>query len=1409
MENGSRASVRWMVLLVVVLMWVCPFRVDASSGPMWYGRTLTASEEQAVMNKAAAEIQNHISDDVNCAVRIEAVYAAQYATPPAEALLGFMDGSITRDWAVRVRKRIQATTHCEKHFDCWGVAMFRSDPPQLDETTGEEIFFVRYMQRGSDPRLTGDDLETGGVWFASHILRRLDGYDCANPYVDTEWYRNTWHGRLDHVLPRSIPHDPPSIIDHFKRVGSQYGLWPNRECRLTPFLLTPESGCTVRRCPSHTICPEGFRQRDDTHNWCLAQVGKEQTYAEGVYDDSFLASHEGSFANDLPCNYNGYQASVGGFCGYDLGNLDGGNTAAVCVCHGTNTPSNDPACQINAADYCVSPLGYMSAVCNSEGTCALDMSKLDWEADNLNMATGLTHADIEGGVDPAVQCSCDNPLVSMAPWCDVSQCSSSESGTLRDCHNDPVPPGSPEASRGECLSGGDGSFSCFCNDFFFGEDCQHSDVFPDEVSGSTPGCFIDTVYVDVDIPGRRYAECSGHGYCGFRDVHDPDSTFCTCAPGYSGDYCQFSECGLCGPYGKCVRKAADATASGEFETECACVVDEATGVSLAAKDPSTGRCVVDLCLDAGANRYGTLSVNTTSMVSLSDPFAPPTGFCECTVMANGLQNAGTMCDEPVCDRDEHGWTCGIEFEAVVNKVCKACKDHPGLLQCGETSSTIGAVCDCEDVGRLASERPYWEADSSVDRFLVSTNEDDVGFLGFPLCMPYCVHGQWARTGVEEWGCTNCFQQGWSGDRCDVPFCLHGTYDPATMCVPGSCDPGWVGILCSECDPAFGVYRTGASRYDCSGCLAGWVHAGVDGAFASAALLANETCVPCAEASYCDAGGTETQTCHHDDAPVKITCECAPGYTGTVCNRCQEGWVRLEEGGDCISLSEHIGCDATGVSRTTQGNPILVYQRNPDTDVLVAHSARCVCRAGFDDTHRCGRCVDGFAWDDDACVPCGEVAGCYAPGTRRVVCESTRGGSRECECLTESGYKGNTCGLCTPDAHWDAHVGRCVKCGLECGPNGAPDCTASPPRCLCFNGFGGEDCSVCSECGHGGTCNSGAFFSGPWCTCAEELGWTKSSVLNEDGATEEDVRTSACDQCREGMIAFGGACTDIVQVCGPGADVEATQTLQSCVCASSFYQLSAQPTGKCDTCRGGGVGPHCVECPEACNVHSTCQWVSTPLVQGPQCVCNEGYVDSELGPCSQCDFPRYKGQYCNACPGDCGLGTCSVEPRTQSTYCSCPTGSRHQVARDSSSPCVNCPVGTTTRLCLPCPRCGPNSECLEQDGKAVCVCRPGFTRRPGHTRPADTCFDTEVLAAFLASESVPDDVQDLGYEPPEGADTAAQLENYVMWTAWIVVPGMTLFFLVGLAVFCMDAKRRRAKAAQEKRTRSSEAPTGVS
>ncbi|XP_069791788.1 tenascin-like isoform X7 [Narcine bancroftii] len=347
----------------------------------------------------------------------------------------------------------------------------------------------------------------------------------------------------------------------------------------------------------------------------------------------------------------------------------------------------------------------------------------------------------------------------------------------------------------------------------------------------------------------------------------------------------------------------------------------------------------------------------------------------------------------------------------------------------------------------------------------------------------------------------------------------------------------------------------------------------------------------------------------------------------------------------------------------------------------------------------------------------------------------------CGCLCKAGWKGENCTEPECPANCNDR-GTCLngKCICEDGFIGE-DCSveysclndcSDQGRCIngvchCFEGFTGEDCSqeVCRfDCGDYGTCMKEVCvcdkgYTGEDCriklcpnNCSGQGVCVDGKCVCDEGLTGEDCRDLAClNNCFN-----RGRCVDGDCICDEGfADVDCSEI----ICPNDCYDRGRCIKGVC-YCDEGFSGKDCgeLDCLNNCSHNGVC-------VNG-QCVCSEGYTGedcSEWSCLNNCNnrgicvhgecicHQGFTGEDCGelACPNDCHNrghcvnGHCICAEGFVGVDCgelACPNNC-HNRGRCVNGQCI-CNYGFTSEDCseLSCPNnCNNRGHCVS--GQCIC------------------------------------------------------------------------------------------------------------
>ncbi|XP_051162753.1 neurogenic locus protein delta isoform X3 [Leptopilina boulardi] len=344
--------------------------------------------------------------------------------------------------------------------------------------------------------------------------------------------------------------------------------------------------------------------------------------------------------------------------------------------------------------------------------------------------------------------------------------------------------------------------------------------------------------------------------------------------------------------------------------------------------------------------------------------------------------------------------------------------------------------------------------------------------------------------------------GWTGDYCNKPSCLpgcdeqHGHCNRPNECI---CHTGWKGPFCDQCEMYPGCKHGICHKpWECL-CDEGW-----------GGLFCNQDLNYCTNHKPCRNNGTCFNT-----GQGSYTCSCAPGFTGTDCEKslldCHA--KPCLNGGLCSM--EQRGNSGSGGNETTAIGKINSQR-----------AYRCTCPAGWRGRH----CEISTRSCRD--MPCSHGATCEDDSLRGYTCLCPPGFTgHECElqideCAPNPCSNGGTCSDMVNGFNCSCPLGFS---GERCEIN-IDDCQGDPClnggtckdminqfRCLCVPGFVGRLCQdkvdYCQTkpCANGGKCISGT--NDYQCQC-------------KAGFTGKDCSIFV-DECKSGPCQNGGSCRNVV------------------------------------------------------------------------------------------------------------------------------------------------------------------------------------------------------------------------------------------------------------------------------------------
>ncbi|XP_042335958.1 multiple epidermal growth factor-like domains protein 9 [Sceloporus undulatus] len=237
------------------------------------------------------------------------------------------------------------------------------------------------------------------------------------------------------------------------------------------------------------------------------------------------------------------------------------------------------------------------------------------------------------------------------------------------------------------------------------------------------------------------------------------------------------------------------------------------------------------------------------------------------------------------------------------------------------------------------------------------------------------------------------------------------------------------------------------------------------------------------------------------------CECHQGYTGQLCDRCEERYYLEQSGGHCLAC----GCHPGGSVSSTCLN-----------------SGRCQCKAGATGP-KCAECQEGYSkFNGTTCEPChcnNHSSKCDPWTGACLDCQGNTEGAR-CEKCKGQFYRNNNsqlheCLLCPCST-----VTSTGSCQIQSGCH-APTCDKcrpgyTGPLCnQCADGYYSSD-SICVRC----HCNGNVDPVRTPRVCQLETGECLECLYHTAGPH--------CEKCQEGYTKHseGGNCTRIEYVPGP-------------------------------------------------------------------------------------------------------------------------------------------------------------------------------------------------------------------------------------------------------------------------------------
>lgn len=328
--------------------------------------------------------------------------------------------------------------------------------------------------------------------------------------------------------------------------------------------------------------------------------------------------------------------------------------------------------------------------------------------------------------------------------------------------------------------------------------------------------------------------------------------------------------------------------------------------------------------------------------------------------------------------------------------------------------------------------------------------------------------------VEQCDCPPSYE----GTSCEK--CAPGHYRQQTTPFLGLCSPCECNGHSNECDPLTGQClncKDNTEGLHCEKCKEGYFGKPLTGG-----------CKMCACPHPVDSNNFAV-TCYASDINV-IRCECKPGYTGVLCDKCAPGHY-----GHPNELGER--CRTCGCS----GNIDSSLEGSCDHE-----TGACLICANNSTGSNCEHCRDW--WYGDAV----NTKNCRACTCDRCGAESCDNSNGVCRCKTN--VVGLDCDRC-PENYYGFH--SCEGCKMcECGiASTSAQCDDYTGQCVCQQGVVGQKCDRCRD-GYWNYKASGC----DSCNCLSE---GSVNCDPETGACicQPGFRGANCDQCDKGWVHVPG------------------------------------------------------------------------------------------------------------------------------------------------------------------------------------------------------------------------------------------------------------------------------------------------